>query len=190
MKKRTLLLGGAGLVAMGAVGVIAWRESSLRAPQANRAASQAAFVPTPPDVEAFFAARLPDVQGHDTPLDAFRGEPLLINFWATWCPPCVAEMPDLEALSKSFNNVQFVGIAIDTDANVKKFLQKIPVSYPILVAGHSGIDLVRAMGNSTGGLPYTVLISPDGRVHDQILGQVKPEALRQQLVQLLAGSRR
>lgn len=190
MKRRTLLLGGAGLVAMGAVGVIAWRESSLRAPQANRAASQAAFVPTPPDVEALFAARLPDVHGRDTPLDAFRGEPLLINFWATWCPPCVAEMPDLEVLSKSFNNVQFVGIAIDTEVNVKKFLQKIPVSYPILVSGHSGIDLVRAMGNSAGGLPYTVLINPDGRVHDQILGQVKAEALGQQLVQLLAVSRR
>jgi len=190
MKRRTLLLGGAGLVAMGAVGVVAWRESSLRAPQANRAVTQAAFVPTPPNVEALFAARLPDVQGRDTLLDSFRGEPLLINFWATWCPPCVAEMPDLEALSKAFNNVQFFGIAIDTDVNVKQFLQKVPVSYPILVSGHSGIDLVRAMGNPSGGLPYTVLISADGRVKEQILGPVKVDALGQQLKQLLAGSRR
>ena len=151
------------------------------------------FNPAPAEdgaVSALFQSSLPDTQNQQRSFSEWKGKTLLVNFWATWCPPCVAEMPDLEALSKSFNNVQFVGIAIDTDANVKKFLQKIPVSYPILVAGHSGIDLVRAMGNSTGGLPYTVLINPDGRVHDQILGQVKADALGRQLVQLLAGSRR
>lgn len=175
---------------MGTAGVVAWRESSMRAPQANKAINQTAVVPTPPDLQALYAARLPDPQGRDTALESFRGEPLLINFWATWCPPCVAEMPDLEALSKSFNEVQFVGIAIDTSANVTKFLAKIPVSYPIVVAGHGGIDLVRAMGNPAGGLPYTVLVNANGRVTEQILGPVKAETLRTQLTQLLAGSTR
>jgi len=186
MKRRTLLLGGSGLVAMGAAGFVAWRESSLRAPQANRAVSQPNAVSSPPDLEAFYASHLPDSKGRDTALESFRGDALLINFWATWCPPCVAEMPELEALSKSFNHVQFVGIAIDTAANVNKFLTKIPVSYPILVAGHSGIDLVRAMGNPVGGLPYTVLVTSGGRVNEQILGQVHADTLTQQLQRLVA----
>ena len=190
MKRRTLLLGGAGLVAMGAAGVLAWRESSLRAPQANRAVNQGAVIPTPHDLEALFAASLPDAFGRETALESFRGEPLLINFWATWCPPCVAEMPDLEMLSKSFSSVQFVGIAVDTAANVKQFLAKIPVSYPIMVSGHAGIALVRAMGNPAGALPYTVLVTPNGRVKEQILGPVKADALKVQLEQLLASSRR
>jgi len=186
MKRRTVIVGVVGLAAMGLVGWLGWRESSRRAPQANRAIRAAA--PSAPDVEAFFAASLPDVEGVATAMSKWRGEPLVINFWATWCPPCVKEMPDLDALSQAHPKAKILGIAIDTAANVREFMAKIPVSFPIFIAGHTGIDLVRALGNSAGGLPFTVLVNPAGRAVEVILGPVDPVLLGRQIEQLVARS--
>lgn len=187
MKRRTVIVGVAGLGAMGLVGWLGWRESSRRAPQANRAVRAAA--PAKPDVQALFDATLPDVQGQQTPVARWRGQPLVVNFWATWCPPCVKEMPDLNRLAQSHPRAQFLGIAVDTAKNVTEFVAKVPVAYPILVAGHSGIDLVRALGNPAGGLPFTVLVTPGGVVAEVTLGPVDPEVLGRQVQQLVAGSR-
>lgn len=118
-----------------------------------------------------------DLNGTDTPFSAWLGKPVVLNFWATWCPPCVKEMPDLDALHKKHTGVSFIGLAIDTSANVRKFLAKVPVSYPLLVAGHGGIDLMRSLGNSRGGLPFTVVFDAGGVPLGQILGVVHPEEL-------------
>lgn len=186
MKRRTLIIGGVSLAAMGSVGYFGWQQSSRRAPQANRAIRRT--TPEAPDVEAFFAATLPNVNGSDEPMAQWRDRPLVLNFWATWCPPCVKEMPDLNRLAQAHPGAQFLGIAIDTAANVTEFLKKVPVSYPIFVAGHGGIGLVRALGNPAGGLPFTVLVRAQGDIGPVILGPVDPTSLGAQVGQLVSGS--
>ncbi|NYT80131.1 TlpA family protein disulfide reductase [Alcaligenaceae bacterium] len=126
---------------------------------------------------AFYANAFPTPSGADTPFRSYLGKPVVLNFWATWCPPCVKEMPDLDALHKKHTGVHFVGLAVDTAANVEKFGQKVQVSYPLLVAGHGGIKLMRDLGNKNGGLPFTVVFDKDGRELRHFLGQIKPEEL-------------
>ncbi len=189
MKKRTLILGAGGLAAIGVAGYGAWRASSHGAPKANQAVSSR--VAQAPDAGAreFFESSMPDLQGQAIALARFSGKPLLVNFWATWCAPCVEEMPHLDALAKQTPEVQFVGIGIDTAANIQKFVDKVPVSYQLLVAGPAGIALCRALGNSAGGLPFTVLFDAKGSTFDAILGEVKPDDLRSRIARLVAASR-
>ena len=191
MKKRTLILGAGGLAAIGVAGYGAWRASSQGAPKANQAVSSRAAQPSAPDAGAreFFESSMPDLQGQAVSLARFSGKPLLVNFWATWCAPCVEEMPHLDAMAKQTPEVQFVGIGIDTAANIQKFVDKIPVSYQLLVAGPAGIALCRALGNSAGGLPFTVLFDAKGRTFDAILGEVQPDDLRGRIARLVVASR-
>ena len=121
---------------------------------------------------ALFDLAFDDLDGVEQSLATYQGKPMVVNFWATWCPPCVKEMPDLEALSQSHTDVQFVGLAIDTQRNVKKFLEQIPVSYDLYVPGHSGVKHMRELGNPKAGLPFTLIIDADGSVKEPILGPV------------------
>ncbi|MFA5489016.1 MAG: TlpA disulfide reductase family protein [Candidimonas sp.] len=108
-------------------------------------------------------------------LSQFLGKPLAVNFWATWCAPCVKEMPDLDALQKAHPYVRIIGVAVDTEKNVNKFIQKVPVSYPLLVAGYGGIQQMKELGNAKGGLPYTVVFNGRGELTHRMLGQIDPE---------------
>lgn len=128
----------------------------------------------------------PDLQGQPQPLAQWKGKPMLVNFWATWCPPCVKEMPELDALHKRHAGVQFLGLAVDSSANVVKFVAKLPVSYTLLVAGAGSIDLMRRLGNAPGGLPFTVILAADGRITKQILGPVDPAGLDKWLTEVAA----
>ncbi|AOB29850.1 thioredoxin [Bordetella sp. H567] len=114
----------------------------------------------------------PDLEGKPQALAQWKGRPMLVNFWATWCPPCVKEMPELDGLHKQHAGVQFLGLAIDSAVNVVKFASKLPVSYPLLVAGAGSIDVMRSLGNGPGALPFTVLLGADGRISRKILGPV------------------
>ena len=98
-------------------------------------------------------------------------------------------MPYLDAIAKNSPKLGFVGIGIDTESNIKQFVAKIPVSYKLLVAGHAGIAMVRALGNAVGGLPFTVLLSEDGSIFDTILGQVEPEDLQRRISKLIVNSK-
>lgn len=131
----------------------------------------------------FFAATFPDVEGRPQPLSQWRGRPLVVNFWATWCPPCVEEMPDLQQVRDEYRDkgVEVIGIGIDNGAKIAAFRDKHRLTLPLLVAGVGGSDLNRALGNSGGALPFTVLIGADGRIRERQLGQVKPEQLRRWL---------
>ncbi len=132
---------------------------------------------------AFYRQSLPDV--HNTPqsLSQWQGKTLVVNFWATWCAPCVDEMPELSALQKeaAAKNIQIIGIGIDSAGNIKDFSEKHQIGYPLYVAGISGTELARQFGNQAGGLPYTVLLSPSGEVRKTYLGRLKMEELKKDL---------
>lgn len=136
--------------------------------------------------DSLFAEKLPDLDGVQQPLSQWLGKPTVVNFWATWCPPCVKEMPDLEALHQKYPEVHFLGLAVDTAVNVRKFNEKVQVSYPLLMIGHGGIERMRAMGNRAGGLPFTVVYDSRGKVAETILGQVQPAELEKIIQGLLA----
>ncbi|HUH88951.1 MAG TPA: TlpA disulfide reductase family protein [Pusillimonas sp.] len=149
-------------------------------------AGLAASLPLPSWAGNLFDQAFPDADGVDQPLKQWLGKPVVVNFWATWCPPCVKEMPDLEALHQKYPDVHFLGLAVDTAVNVRKFNQKVQVSYPLLMIGHGGIERMRAMGNRAGGLPFTVVYDSTGQVAQTILGQVKPHELEETIRGLLA----
>lgn len=119
------------------------------------------------------ALELPDLAGRRTSLASLHeGRPLLVNVWASWCGPCVEEMPELErfAAAQGTNGVQVVGIALDDAANVHEFLQKIRVSYPILLDTPGPADAGVRLGNPKGVLPYSILVSGDGQLLKQRIG--------------------
>jgi thiol-disulfide isomerase/thioredoxin len=103
---------------------------------------------------------------------AYAGRPLLLNVWASWCGPCVEEMPELQRFSarQAANGVQVVGIALDDPASVRAFLQRVAVAYPILVDAPGPRDAGVRLGNRAGVLPYSVLVSADGRLLKQHIG--------------------
>ncbi|HBT32338.1 MAG TPA: hypothetical protein DEB15_05655 [Pusillimonas sp.] len=136
------------------------------------------------EAEIMFAQSYPDLQGNDQPLRNWRGRPVVMNFWATWCPPCVKEMPDLETLNQKYPDIAFVGLGVDTAANMRNFLPKVQVTYDLLVVGYGGIELMKELGNTAGGLPFTLIFNQDGRLVERILGQVKPDALDEMLARL------
>jgi thiol-disulfide isomerase/thioredoxin len=117
--------------------------------------------------------------GQKLALADFKGKPLLINFWATWCAPCVEELPLLDRFFKqnAANSWSVVGLAIDQPSAVQKFLQKLPVTFPIGLAGLGGTDLVKTLGNTSGGLPFTVVLGAEGKVLHRKMGQVTPADL-------------
>ncbi len=177
--RRWWLAAGAVGIAAGAAG--SWWSSSRQAPSAGPA--PAGLAGTSSDArqlgEDFWALSLPQADGTPLAVGTLRGGPLLVNFWATWCPPCVKEMPLLDAFYKQYNtkNLKMLGIAIDGPTAVKAFLGKTPVTFPIALAGVEGTGLARTLGNAQGALPYTVLATPDGRIVQRQMGELTAEQL-------------
>ncbi|QKM65623.1 TlpA family protein disulfide reductase [Polynucleobacter tropicus] len=133
-----------------------------------------------PSIKAFFANPWQTPDGKAADIENWRGKVLVVNFWASWCPPCVEEMPTLDQISKEYaaKNVLFVGIGIDSPSNVREFLEKTPVSYPIVIGGLEGSNLAKQMGNSQGALPYTVIINPSGKSTFTKLGKISEDELK------------
>lgn len=104
--------------------------------------------------------------------DDFAGRPLLVNLWASWCGPCIQEMPELDryARAQGDGGTRVLGIALDDPVAVRDFLQRIPVSYPLAIDAPGRADAGVRLGNPRGVLPYSVLISADGRVMKQRIG--------------------
>ncbi|MDM0010306.1 TlpA disulfide reductase family protein [Variovorax sp. J22G73] len=128
---------------------------------------------------AFWAQSFERPEGGDLVLSSLRGKPLLLNFWATWCPPCVEEMPMIDAFFREHggNGLQVVGLAIDQPSAVRKFLQRTPVTYPTGLAGLQGTELVKNLGNTGGGLPFTLVLNGSGSVAARKMGKLEPADL-------------
>lgn len=142
--------------------------------------------------QALFAAQLPDTEGKFQALKQWQGKTIVLNFWATWCPPCREEMPELSALNTEYQkrNIVVIGIAIDELDAVKAFAHDtkpdaIKVSYPLLAAEVEGMGLASGLGNDKGVLPYTVIIKPDGSVVKTYFGRVTKPLLEETLAKLL-----
>lgn len=115
---------------------------------------------------------LPDLHGRELALASFQGRPLLINVWASWCGPCVEEMPALAAFAagQGEQGVQVLGLALDTPEAVQAFLAQVPVGYPIVFDTPGPADASVLLGNTQGLLPYSVLVDARGRIVKQKLG--------------------
>lgn len=136
--------------------------------------------PESPAVATFFAQQLEDTDGKMHALSQWQGKTLIVNFWATWCAPCVEEMPELTALQTELapQGIQILGLGIDNPSNIREFAAKYKISYPLYIAGMTGTELSRQFGNQAGGLPFTVIIGPNGDIKKTYLGRLKMEQLR------------
>lgn len=168
-RSRRAWLGAAAGVALaaGAAGLV-WR----RGHQQSQALSEVE--------NAFWQLKFARVDGSELAVSDFKGRPLILNFWATWCPPCVEELPLLSAFfsENQVSRWQVLGLAVDQRAAVTRFLAQSPLSFPVALAGFAGVDLSRSLGNLSGGLPYTVVFGAAGQVLHRKMGRVNPADLR------------
>jgi thiol-disulfide isomerase/thioredoxin len=137
-------------------------------------------------VDILFAQSLPDTKGATQALAQWKGKPLVVNFWATWCSPCIEEIPELSVLQREIapQNIQIIGIGIDTTSNITDFSLKHPVAYPLYNAGMNGTTLLSQFGNQAGGLPFTLLIDKKGQIKKTYRGRLQMEELRKDLTSL------
>ena len=161
MNKRQWMMGGVALAAAAAGAGWAWWRH--RPGEVSDGA-----------LDAFWTQDWADPNGQVIEMGAFKGQPLLVNFWATWCPPCVEELPMLNQFQRD-NGPQgwrVVGLAVDQPSSVRKFLERLPLFFPVAMAGLGGTELSRQLGNTNGGLPFTVVIDSRGRIADRKIGKV------------------
>ena len=166
-RRRMFLYGGVGLAATAAGLGLGWW--ARRGDLAVDAAAQ-----------AFWASSYSAPDGTPVAMRQFAGKPLLLNFWATWCPPCVEELPLLDrfAQENAANGWQVLGLAADQETPVRNFLQRLPLRFPVVLAGFAGIELSRNLGNAGGGLPFTVVLGAGGEVLHRKIGQVSTRDLQ------------
>ncbi len=178
-RAQTLLAFVATAVVAAAAGAgVAWMRTAPKSVDAGAAA-------------ALFELTFDDADGRPQPMAQWKGGPLVVNFWATWCPPCVEEMPDLQRIRDEYRarGVEVVGIGIDNPTKIREFRDRFGITLPLLVAGAGGTELSRTLGNRTGVLPYTVLVAHDGQVVQRKIGQIKPPELRAWLDAALSAPR-
>ncbi len=167
MRRNWLMAGAAGAALVAGAGYAWWKFQ----PHAVQ-----------PGAEGDFWQRSFDTpSGQSLATASFKGKPLLVNFWATWCPPCVEELPLLDGFYKqnASNGWQVLGLAIDQPSAVRNFLAKKPLSFAIGLAGLDGTDLIKSMGNLSGALPFSVVFGRSGQLLHRKMGRVSAADLSQ-----------
>ncbi len=181
LSRRSALFGTAGLAAAGAGAWWGWQRQATTQPAGTASTTapgttSSASDPNPQAGDAlpagFWDVHLDTPAGTPFNWVALQGKPLLLNFWATWCPPCVKEMPEIDRFHREFSPAgwQVVGVAVDSPTPVKEFLAKVQVGFGVALAGFGGTELAQTLGNSAGGLPFTVLIDAQGRIRHRKMG--------------------
>ena len=164
--RRNMLYGGAALAAgLAGAGAFWWR---------GKGQSPAALAADP-----FWGLALETPDGAPFKVSSLAGRPLLLNFWATWCPPCVEELPLLNRfhLAQSSRGWRVLGLAVDQPSAVRAWLAKSPLAFPVAMAGLGGTDLSKRMGNLSGGLPFSVAFSASGEVLQRQMGKLSQDDL-------------
>ncbi|MDO9435174.1 TlpA disulfide reductase family protein [Hydrogenophaga sp.] len=168
LQRRTLWMAGVAVAAGAAGALISTRRFQLEPVMSEAEA-------------AFWAGAFDGPNGEAVRMADFRGRPLLVNFWATWCPPCVEELPMLNAFHEAHKaqGWQVLGLAVDQPSAVRSFMQKLPLVFPVGMAGLAGTELSRSLGNPAGALPYSVVFGGDGAVVHRKIGKVSDADLAQ-----------
>ncbi len=180
MNRRRVLITGAS-VALASVG-LGWgmRWLSDRTPTVDTVAGGAdSEVGADTAAVDIWPLRFERPEGGELAMADLRSRPLVLNFWATWCPPCVEEMPMLDRFQRAqgASGWQVAGLAIDNAEAVRDFLSRHPVSFPIGLAGLKGVTLARSLGNQRGALPFSVVYDAGGKAMAHKLGALTPEEL-------------
>jgi len=169
-RRNALLLGVIGVAAAAAGAVVG-----------------ALFLQSRSGAAPLLSARFPDLAGRERRLLDWQGHVLVVNFWATWCAPCREEMPMFAEARRAYaaKSVEFIGIGIDSPDKMREFSITYGIEYPLLVADAGAIELMRNLGNRTGGLPYTVVLDRAGSVSHRQLGPLSRAELDRVLQALL-----
>jgi len=131
-------------------------------------------------VEHLYGTTLKDADGQPQMLAQWRGRYLVVNFWATWCAPCVAEMPELDRLQRQYEQgkVTIVAIGIEGEQQSRQFRDRLGLHMTLLVGGYEALSLARAFGDDQGVLPYTVMLSTKGEILHSRSGALQPGQLQ------------
>jgi thiol-disulfide isomerase/thioredoxin len=165
--RRTAMYAGVAALAAIAGAGVAWKRHAVNGI-------------TPHALAAFWATEFETPAGDALSMKTLQGRPLVINFWATWCAPCIEEMPLIDAFFRQNEqkNWQVLGLAIDQPSRVRQFLKQFPVRYTIGLAGLSGTELGKMLGNEAGGLPFTVVLDANGQLVQRKLGKLTPDDIK------------
>jgi thiol-disulfide isomerase/thioredoxin len=130
-------------------------------------------------VQNFWAQEFEKPEGGTLSLQSMRGKPLLVNFWATWCPPCIEELPLIDAfyVANQSKSLQVLGLAVDQPSMVRRYLGQKPLNFPIGLAGFNGTSLGQSLGNQLNVLPYSLLFDANGMLLKQKTGKLEQSDL-------------
>ncbi len=173
---RTLLVFGTALVALmaGALLYVARQASELQAPAATETAAT-------PDMQGgvYPSFSLPDETGRPRDFSEWHGKHRVVNFWATWCPPCRREIPLLKKFQEQHADagIQVIGIAVDKPEEVVIYAEAAEFNYPILVGQQEAIAIAENSGVEMIGLPFTMIVAADGELINTHLGEIHQEEL-------------
>ena len=133
---------------------------------------------------------LPDLAGQAHAISEWQGKIRIINFWATWCPPCLKEIPEFIRLQTQYGpeGLQFIGIAIDDEFAIQDFIKTTPINYPNLIGQEQGISLAERLGNSAGAVPFSVIVNQQGQIIHRQHGELATEQILKVIKPLLAAT--